>query len=781
MNKSKSSINLSELLNHEKSISEKSISENLNQQQSLPITINNPHFISRNSSNMNLYMESINYDNTKNYTKNSPDDLDFTDLNYSLYIEKNNSILLSSSPDNMAICPKTNDKWVDSNLIYSCQNCNLQFGFLNRKHHCRCCGCVYCSNCCNKYIDIPNNIIKIPEQDSNYKISLKNSFKWLIGDNKHLVCISCDKKISDLKQVEFLIKIFEFLDLTTLYTLKSVCKNYRVASLYVLSKFRDIQYGIYNREYTIWESEIIWQSRDYLLSHSIWFTILIKCIYQYTFITKNFSRIMWLDNIIKSIINNKVINLKNVTCFNLMCNRKCLKYLEFDDIIEIFEFIIKNVKKYEELLGNNHNKSILINLTSLLIKKSHKKIYIIIPLICDIFTKLFDFDIINLDTVFMTDIFNILALFRDKNNEHIGIKILMLITYEKYYLTECHYSVNSIGKYCFLNYSTKYIVNYYGSKILNDITKMITSIHNILYDKTEKFDVPFIYPFDPSYYVIKIINRKHIYSYTKPIIVEAEICNDKTKETKIIKFIIKKDKSLRKEQLISCLINSLQYRLQIFNYNEIPTYQIIMLSKDVGVIEFIDNAITLRSINENGFTLQNYILNKNKNCKLNEIKNKFVESLAISSAISYIIGLGDRHLDNIMINDYGQIFHIDYGYIMENPTIIFNMPEIKLTDDIIDFLGGTNSSYYKDFKTHIVQIYNLYRANKNILYMYFNLICSEGFLDWNLIKNKLDTKLMNGMKCKDVEITLINQIESTNSYVELFADFCHAYKQKIFT
>ena len=66
---------------------------------------------------------------------------------------------------------------------------------------------------------------------------------------------------------------------------------------------------------------------------------------------------------------------------------------------------------------------------------------------------------------------------------------------------------------------------------------------------------------------------------------------------------------------------------------------------------------------------------------------RFVQSLAISSCISYIIGLGDRHLDNIMINKRGQIFHIDYGYIMDNPLIassLFDIPEIKVTNDIIE-------------------------------------------------------------------------------------------------
>jgi hypothetical protein len=57
-----------------------------------------------------------------------------------------------------------------------------------------------------------------------------------------------------------------------------------------------------------------------------------------------------------------------------------------------------------------------------------------------------------------------------------------------------------------------------------------------------------------------------------------------------------------------------------------------------------------------------------------------------------------------MINTSGLIFHVDYGYIIENPTIIFNMPEIKVTNEIIDFLGGNQSIYYNKFKKLIVKI-----------------------------------------------------------------------------
>jgi hypothetical protein len=446
-------------------------------------------------------------------------------------------------------------------------------------------------------------------------------------------------------------------------------------------------------------------------------------------------------------------------------------------------------------------------LTKILINKSKKKQYIYIPLLVNIYSNIFKNEYLNLDVNFFVDILNTIIfsastpITEDLKLNDVNIKILCLLLFEKFYIED----ISNIKNNIFLKYLMSYIHNNQKfTNILNNTLNSVLLINDLLDMKDMKdmkdikINKPTIYPLNPNYFITKIIKRTILKSNTKPILIDAEIIqyvdnnpNNEILKRKNIKFIIKKDKSLRKEQLISSLIDILQYKISTYNFEDenidfnnfdlIPTYQIIMITKDVGLIEYIEDSITLRMINQHGYTLQNYILNCNANETLDKIKTKFMHSLSISSCISYIIGLGDRHLDNIMINKNGQIFHIDYGYIMENPlTSIFDMPQIKVTSDIIDFLGGPHSIYYNNFKMLVIKIYNILRANRSILNIYFKFICESGYMNWDVVENKLNQKLMNGMKCKDIEITLVNEIESANSFTNMFVDICHMYKQKLF-
>lgn len=58
-----------------------------------------------------------------------------------------------------------------------------------------------------------------------------------------------------------------------------------------------------------------------------------------------------------------------------------------------------------------------------------------------------------------------------------------------------------------------------------------------------------------------------------------------------------------------------------------------------------------------------------------EAKKRYLLSTAVWSMAGYFLGLNDRHLQNIMIDELGEIIHIDYGYLLSQGKTL-KVPEI---------------------------------------------------------------------------------------------------------
>jgi hypothetical protein len=716
--------------------------------------------------------------------------------NYSVYLDK---IHIASTPPKddflqqhiSNIYPKKTKKWIDSSLVHKCQKCEHTFGFFLRKHHCRACGGVFCYACCNNYIVIPNGLIDKPEETGYLKEKVSSIYKsWSNGD-KSLVCNECYYKINNLKNMEVYIEIAAYLDLKTLCTLLRVSKTWHNTAIHYLSKFRNIQY-ITDGIYTQWESNILWNHRRQFSGHTSWILNMIKtAIHEYyisdskkrEYIHK--SRI----NILSSLLNTQDYinpNNKKIGCWSLMCSRKCNMNIDIYDYLEILQYITNfggllfcNIELDNT---NNEIKSFLKTLLKTFSRNiEHSNIdYYIIPYLSTILRNIFkkhnNYD--KIDKGFIYLLLNTI-LFND------NLKILFI--YEYNYLSyfknkniETNTFCNIIGEYVQHN-KIKAIV----AKTIN-VLSIIPTNDNISELNTK---LPILYPIDTRYHIIEILNIIILNSSSKPLIVEALVKNsyNSNEIPKKIKFIIKKDRYLRKEHIVSSLISLFQYKLieqskkgRVDKFDPVPTYKILMITDDIGCIEFVEDSITLGQIGELNYTLQNYVLENNQNVNIALVRDKFYKSLAISSCISYVLGLGDRHLDNIMINKKGLIFHIDYGYIMENPiTNIFGAPIIRITKDMIDFMGGSNSISYKNFKDYIIKIFDIIRLYNNIANNYYSILGYESIIDWEHFKNKLNDKFFTGLSCKDVEITLINEIEkSTSNYSGIIMDFCHYYSNR---
>jgi hypothetical protein len=694
------------------------------------------------------------------------------------------------------IYPKNTSEWVDSSKVTKCQSCPSKFSLFLRKHHCRACGGVFCYYCCCKYTKIPDKLFDIPKESELLTIYLKNTITKIAGthdDTISLVCNECYNKINNLTNIQPIIKICENLSVPDLYKVLLVNKEWYNAGIHCLSKFRNIQYKPPDHLYTKWECDMVWNIRENLLDHNSWFNILIK--------TALINIIVYKKDIVDdliNIINDTNIQHKKTKCWDLMCSRKCNLQNDQIDFIEIIQYI-SLIPNFDDVLWYNDK---LIEIIYILCNKINSRIYdknnlLIVPYLISslklLIQKTENYSLVSLKAnEFINNILNNFTT--NKTFMKQDDNLLILLSFEYNYLK---------NKKNIQNYDDQIIAlinNHLKLKLSlelkNMIAKTINTLNRISIDKNNLIGVvdtnilPIIYPFNTKYLITNIIDVQILKSSSYPILVTVYIQDHKFKSNKIEKkFIIKTDSNLRKEYIVSSLIIILQNKLiqqmnrgRIDIFEPIPTYKILMINHNIGIIEFLDDCLTLKSIKSKNYTLQNYILDNNKDSQIKIIKERFAKSLAISSCLSFVLGLGDRHASNIMVSNIGHIIHIDYGYILENPfhsTIVHN-PIIRISNEMIDFLGGWNSEYYDLFKNYIIKVFDIIRLYSNIIINYYNILANENIIEWTNFKKRLTDRFLNGMTFKDIEVVLLDVIESSsNSYGSSFIDFCNEYSGKL--
>lgn len=74
-------------------------------------------------------------------------------------------------------------------------------------------------------------------------------------------------------------------------------------------------------------------------------------------------------------------------------------------------------------------------------------------------------------------------------------------------------------------------------------------------------------------------------------------------------------------------------------------------------------------------------ISENQQACASIIMDNYILSCAGYCAITYFFGIGDRHLENLLINDCGQIFHIDFGFILGRDPKPYP-PPIKLSKEM---------------------------------------------------------------------------------------------------
>jgi hypothetical protein len=105
----------------------------------------------------------------------------------------------------------------------------------------------------------------------------------------------------------------------------------------------------------------------------------------------------------------------------------------------------------------------------------------------------------------------------------------------------------------------------------------------------------------------------------------------------------------------------------------------------------------------------------------------FAISNGVSSIVGYLIGLGDRHPANLLIDRFtGKVIHIDFGDSFENVRIRENLPEVvpfRLTRMMVRAMGVAGVG--GNFRSSFVSMSHLLRANKQVLLMLLAIFVQE--------------------------------------------------------
>ncbi|XP_953957.1 phosphatidylinositol 4-kinase, putative [Theileria annulata] len=173
-------------------------------------------------------------------------------------------------------------------------------------------------------------------------------------------------------------------------------------------------------------------------------------------------------------------------------------------------------------------------------------------------------------------------------------------------------------------------------------------------------------------------------------------------------FVIKGNDDLRQEKMANQVLESFR---RIFEKANLPLWlrpiEILVTGSNSGIMEFLHDTYSVDVIKRK-FNAESLapVFEKLFYSNIYEARKNFIESHAAYSIVSYLLQVKDRHNGNILLDPYGHVIHIDYGFCLSNfpgKLISFETSPFKLTKEYLDVIEGGNPDNFVYFKTLITK------------------------------------------------------------------------------
>ncbi|XP_066575957.1 phosphatidylinositol 3-kinase catalytic subunit type 3 isoform X2 [Amia ocellicauda] len=211
--------------------------------------------------------------------------------------------------------------------------------------------------------------------------------------------------------------------------------------------------------------------------------------------------------------------------------------------------------------------------------------------------------------------------------------------------------------------------------------------------------------------------------------------------------IFKHGDDLRQDQLILQIISLMDKLLRKENLDlKLTPYKVLATSTKHGFMQFIQSVPVAEVLATEG-SIQNFFRKHAPSDKgpygiSAEVMDTYVKSCAGYCVITYILGVGDRHLDNLLLTKTGKLFHIDFGYILgRDPKPL--PPPMKLSKEMVEGMGGMQSEQYQEFRKQCYTAFLHLRRYSNLILNLFSLMVDANIPDIALEPDKTVKKVQD--------------------------------------
>jgi len=638
--------------------------------------------------------------------------------------------------------------------ICMASSCQKELSTMDRKH-CRACGRLFCSACCNNSVQLPDNpnaAHALPI--TSFTTGLVTKLMDMVTPGKvRKICTRCYGEFREREEHYIVSRGLALLALPLPYYLRTaqICRSWRKSSIFVLQWVREIQYLLPTQALpTETHRQFLLSNMGYFAGHSQWLLQVAKAI-------------DWDNPAEAQTFAGLLGQPKKTCCWDRLCTRVCNERMSAIEATQLLDVPYLPVRKYAtDALSSISGLELSAFLPLLVRQLRHEPN-----------------PFMRADSESCHPLWSLLLARALVRQELLSdLYWLLQVAHEQ----EPHCAYDAFKEHLVVEASRAqpaWMRDILRGKqleaILSEADVASEEGHAALREKLARLcsrEQPLQSPVCPEYSITAFdVDRVVVKnSATKPIVLPC-LCIltselEKEGAEVVVQHVMYKLDDVRQDYIALNLVRLIDLQLQDPSSNlkiDVPlvTYRVLPVGVAKGFVQFVDDAATLFDLERSGNGILHYLMDHNDN----RLPDSFVRSTAGYSVITYLLGVGDRHGDNVMVTRDGRFFHIDFGYVLGNDPKPL-MPPIRLSPETVTAMKGDSSAEFQQFLEMSESIYVELRRYPHLFLNMLRLLVPADRLSG--LEYELTKRFLIGFQDKEAGSTfrtILEQSKDSGSYL----------------